>query len=470
MKDISNTIPSLAECLTYAGGTKYMVVKEGAFAELPQVLGSYFCENNSKKCFTACFSDKNTYTAAGKAVQEILQTAGIPVAESYIFEDDIHAEYKHVEKIKAILKTVQEKAEYGTQAILVPVAVGSGTINDLVKRAADELSLPYLCIPTAASVDGYTAYGAALLNEGFKQTMSCRAPIAVIADSTVLSEAPAYLSSSGFGDLAGKIIAGTDWIIADHVFELDGKGELAPGTAPIENIAWSMVQNPLKNNLVSSVNAVKGDKDAVKILFEALGITGFALQYMKDSRSVSGCEHMWSHVWEMEELCMDGIPVTHGHKVTIGTLAGAAFTECLFKEKPPLNKTVPNWAEREAVVRNTFAALPQILPLVLKTTQDKFIGNTDKLIRLREGILDNWDNMRNDVFKKLLPYAELRSLLKDAGCPVRPEAINLTRERVIRSAYKAHMIRKRFTVLDLAFELGIFDTVLQKMEMSDYFG
>ena len=470
MKDISNTILGLEESLLKTGGTRYLAVNEGAFAEIPRVLSSYFCEDGNKKCLVACFSDKNTFKVAGNTVQEILQTADVPIVENFIFEDGIHAEYKHVEKIKALLKAVLEKSEQDIQSVLVPVAIGSGTINDLVKRAAEEFALPYLCIPTAASVDGYTAYGAALLYEGFKQTMPCKAPLAVLADSMVLSEAPAYLSSSGFGDLAGKIIAGTDWIIADYIFELDGKGELASGTSAIDSTAWSMVQNPLKNNLTSSVNAVKGDKDAVKILFEALGITGFAMQYMKDSRAVSGCEHMWSHVWEMENLCVNGVPVTHGHKVVMGTLAGTAFTECLFTEKPQLSKNIPVWAEREASIRSTFESMPQILPSVMKTAREKFIDNAENLIRLREGILDNWDAIRNDVFERIFPYAELRSLLGRAGCPVKPEEINLTREQVIGSAVKSQMIRKRFTALDFAFELGVFDTVLHKMESSEYFG
>ena len=42
-----------------------------------------------------------------------------------------------------------------------PVAVGAGTLNDIVKRAAHELERPYLCVATAASMDGYTAFGAA---------------------------------------------------------------------------------------------------------------------------------------------------------------------------------------------------------------------------------------------------------------------------------------------------------------------
>ena len=469
MKEFSSKIPGFEDCLSSADDTKYMAVNENALPGIPQVLSEYFCGNGEKKCTGACFSDKNTFAAAGKEVQEILYSSGINVGEGYIFENGIHADYDHVETIKAQLKNILDNTKNSNRSVVVPIAVASGTINDLVKRAADEMGLPYLCVPTAASVDGYTAYGSSILHEGFKQTMSCKAPLAVVADSRILAAAPAYLSSSGFGDLAGKIIAGTDWIISDHVFELDGKGELAPGLSVIDGTAWVMVQNDLKNSLSSSIKAAKGDRDAVKTLFIALGITGFALQYMKDSRAVSGCEHMWSHVWEMENLCVDSIPVTHGHKVTMGTLAAAAFTECLFSEKPPLNKNIPEWATREKDIRKAFSSTKHIVPSILDKARGKFIDNKDKLERLREGILDSWDSIKRDVFEKLPPYTELRSILNEAGCPVKPETINLTRKKVIESAAKAQMIRIRFTVLDLAFELGVFDKVLKKMESSEYF-
>ena len=66
----------------------------------------------------------------------------------------------------------------------IPVAVGSGTINDLTKLAAHQLGRPYIVVATAASMDGYTAYGASITHQGSKQTFDCPAPLAVIADWT----------------------------------------------------------------------------------------------------------------------------------------------------------------------------------------------------------------------------------------------------------------------------------------------
>lgn len=457
-KETEKKIPDLAECLEAADQTKYMLVEDGALKKIPAVLRRWFSGGEDFTVFLA--ADENTFGAAGAAVLETLGAEGI-AADSFVFSGRIHADYGHVQTLKEQF----DGARKNRGEKLVPVAAGSGTVNDLVKRAASELGLSYLCVPTAASVDGYTAYGAALLYEGFKQTCPCEAPLAVAADTAVLAAAPAYLGSSGFGDLAGKIIAGTDWIIADRLYALDGRGELAPGSEKIEERAWAMVQLPLKNNLAQSVNAAKGDRDAVKTLFEALGITGFALQYMKNSRAVSGCEHMWSHVWEMENLSVNGVPVTHGHKVAVGTLAAAAFTECLFAEKPSLPETRPAWPEREAGIREAFAGMDRAAEAALASSREKFIDGT-RARRLAEGILDNWDGIRQAVFEKLPPYHELLELFKNAGAPVRPAETGLSRGRIIAAARKAQMIRNRFTVLDLAYETGALERTMKRMEDS----
>jgi glycerol-1-phosphate dehydrogenase [NAD(P)+] len=446
---------TLNDCLAAATETKAFIVKSGALEELPRLVDSFF----GSEAPVFIVADENTYAAAGKSVEELFSSRQTPPAGRLIFPASIHAEYGHVETVREALR---EKAK---DSGLVPLAVGSGTVNDLVKRASSELKLPYCCVPTAASVDGYTAAGAALLYEGFKQTMGCEAALVLAADTGVLSKAPAYLSSSGFGDLAGKIIAGTDWLIADAVCGLD---KTVPGVLAIEPKAWDMVQSSLHENLKRSITAFKGDNEALKILFESLAVTGFALQYMKNSRPVSGCEHMWSHVWEMENLSLNGIPVTHGHKVAMGTLAAAAFTECLFasEEAPAPAGGWPSPEEREAEVKKAFAGLNPLAGTAAEKTAREKLLDRDNAARITGMIRDNWKTIRKKTLEKLPPYEKLRGLLAESGCPVRPEEINLSREKVIADAGKSQMIRVRYTVLDLAWDLGIFGEVQKRMEDS----
>ncbi|MDR0759777.1 MAG: sn-glycerol-1-phosphate dehydrogenase [Treponema sp.] len=451
---------SLADCLKAATETKELLLGPSALEGIPRLLREHY--DFTGVCIVA---DENTDAAAGKKVREVLDAAGISPAASLVFPGSprLHAGCHHIDRITAHLAALPGPAG------IVPIAVGSGTVNDLVKRAASERRLPYLCVPTAASVDGYTSYGAALLSGGFKQTFPCPAPRTLAASTAVLQGAPAYLSSSGFGDLAGKIIAGTDWIIAEKAGALG-----APGTEPIDPLAWDMTQTGLLDTLNRSAEAVRGDGDAVVALFSALSITGFAMQRLKSSRPVSGCEHLWSHIWEMEDLSVDGSPVTHGHKVALGTLAAAAFTEALFAQASPplpaLGWKPPTRAEREAEVRAAFAAaIPGTGPAdaAVKTALEKLADEKHARV-LGDALRDNWKEIREKVRERLPPYGELRDLLARGGCPVLPEEINLSRNEVIAAARRVQMIRNRYTAVDLAWDLGVFTGVLAKMEAGPY--
>jgi glycerol-1-phosphate dehydrogenase [NAD(P)+] len=450
-------VPGLDECLAAADETKDMRIKKDCLADIPAMLEKF---GGYRSAFL--IADGSTWEAAGKKVKESLDRAGVPVTGTLIFpaEPRLHADYAHI-------RTMVEKMSPGKDRGQIPVAIGSGTINDLVKRAAFELGLPYLCVPTAASVDGYTAFGAAILLEGFKQTMPCAAPLAVAADTEVLAGAPAYLSSSGFGDLASKIVAGSDWIIADKAGKL---GALKADA--MDDKAWAMTQHGLRDYLHRAVNSAKGDAAAVDALFEALAITGLSMQYFKASRPVSGAEHLFSHVWEMEDLSMNGVPVTHGHKVTIGTLASTAFTEIFFADPagpPPApgGYRRPAAAERRAEVSAAFRG-SRGHDGVVRTALEKMAD--DKIVAAVNGdFRDTWKDIRGKVLEQILPYGELRALLETAGCPLVPETINLTRDYVIATARRAQMIRNKYSILDLAWDAGCFETILTKMEGSDLY-
>jgi glycerol-1-phosphate dehydrogenase [NAD(P)+] len=449
-------VPSLDECLAASGGTRALLTGTNVYREIPAMLREQF---DSGRVFV--IADENTERAAGAKFAEEIAVGGIVLAGKYVFpgEPRLHADYGHVGTIKAAIK------ESGETAGLVPVALGAGTINDLVKLAASELELPYLCIPTAASVDGFTSFGAAILKDGFKQTLSCAAPRAVAADTGVLAQAPAYLSSSGFADLASKINAGADWIIADRAAPFGVKE-----ADPIDPKAWAMVQHGLYDFLERSAAAPDGDKAAQKVLFEALSMTGFSMQYLRKSRPVSGGEHLFAHVWEMEDLSVDGVPVTHGHKAGLGTLACTAFLEILFADPagpppPPAAFRRKSLEERIAEVSAAFAGSPA-LDGVLKTSVEKFPdGKT--LDRLGEGIRDSWKELRGQVLEQIMPYGELKALFTKARCPTRPGEIKLSRSAVIACARRAQMIRNRYIALDLAWDLGCLETVLARMEAAE---
>jgi glycerol-1-phosphate dehydrogenase [NAD(P)+] len=314
-------------------------------------------------------------------------------------------------------------------------------------------------------VDGYTAYGAAILYDGYKQTMSCTAPLALAAEPEVLAKAPAHLSSSGFGDLASKIIAGCDWILCDLAGPLG-----APVAESIDGKVWNMTQPGLLDYLERSIDAARGSPDAVIALFEALAITGFSMQAFKSSRPVSGSEHLFSHVWEMDDLSIDGVPVTHGHKVTIGTLAATAYYEIFFADpagppSPPAGYARPSPSQRKAAAASAFEG-SRGQELVIKTALEKYMDDAT-VKRIREAVTDNYKTLRDRVFARLLPYQKLKEMLGRALCPLRPEIIGLSRAQAIATARRAQMMRNKYCLLDLSWDMGVMETILSRMEDSE---
>jgi glycerol-1-phosphate dehydrogenase [NAD(P)+] len=66
--------------------------------------------------------------------------------------------------------------------------------------------------------------------------------------------------------------------------------------------------------------------------------------------------------------------------------------------------------------------------------------------------------------KAHLPAVEaLRGMLAAVGAPTRPEEIGIPRERLRASYRQAYLIRRRFTVLDLAAQAGVFEACLDRL-------
>jgi glycerol-1-phosphate dehydrogenase [NAD(P)+] len=200
------------------------------------------------------------------------------------------------------------------------------------------------------------------------------------------------------------------------------------------------------------------------------------MQYMHSSRPVSGVEHLFSHVWEMETLSSGGATpaathiAPHGHKVAIGTLAATAFTEIFFKsETAPTPSSLykrPTLSERRAEVERAFAGSPAHDKIV-EAAVAKFMDDR-KVALINEAFRDTWKETRRRVLERLLPYAELRGLLEKAGCPVRPEEIGFSRNGTIGTALVAQMIRNKYSILDLAWDMGNLTDVLKEMELGNY--
>lgn len=433
---------TLAEALASAAETKELRVGAGVIRHAADVFRAQFPGQTGW-----VVADSTTFRLAGETVRRQLAEAGLTALAPLVLDDpDLFAEYRFVEKLEAAFR--QHEA--------IPVAVGSGTINDLVKLAAHRVGRPYLCVATAASMDGYTAFGASITYRGAKQTFNCPAPRAVIADTDLIRRAPAEMTASGYADLQAKITAGADWLLAD-----------ALGVEPIDPRAWSIVQGGLREALAHPAEARAGQAAAVAALTEGLMLGGFAMQWSKTSRPASGAEHQFSHLWDMEHHVHHGVSPSHGFKVGLATLAIASLYEALLAlplENLDVERCCARWPDRtsiEASIRAQFAGEDFVQTAVEETLAKH---PTPSELRLQLNRLRSlWPSLRPRLRAQLVTRTELKRRLDIVGAPTEPEAIGLTRAALRRAFHRAYFIRRRFTVLDLAVRAQALDGCLDTL-------
>ena len=423
--------------LAHATETKALRIGAGI---LPQT-GELF-----KELFPGCraivIADPTTFKVAGSDVQKSLAAAGVALDEPHIFTaPDLHAEWTFVEELDAVLKN--------TDAI--PVAVGSGTINDLTKLCSHHNNRRYMVVGTAASMDGYTSYGASITYKCAKQTFSCPAPLGVLADTAIIAAAPKELTASGYADLFAKVPAGADWIISD-----------ALGIEPLDKRSFSIVQDGLHDALGDPEGIRKGTVETIEPLVEGLMLGGFAMQALQSSRPASGADHQFSHLWNMEHHTMaDGRTPSHGFQVSIGLLASLAYYDQFLKsdiahlDVESAVAAWPEWDEAERYARELYAGtdFPEI---GVVETRAKYIDK-DHLRAQLNLLKNNWTEIKARLEKQLVSFNEASRRLRIVGAPTLPEDIGLTRERMRTSVIRAQHIRRRFTILDVAVRTNMLE-------------
>lgn len=397
----------------------------------------------------AIITDGNIWEIAGKSVTESFRKAGIPQIEPLVIDDpDLYAEWKFIEQIEDYLRD--------TPAIAV--AVGSGVINDLCKLVSGHLGRRYMCVGTAASMDGYASYGASITKDGNKQTFDCPAPLGIVLDSLIAAEAPKELAASGYADLIAKIPAGADWMLADCV-----------GAEKIDPFAWDLVQNGLKESLSAPDLVFKGDVEKTEALAKGLIMSGFAMQAINSSRPASGTEHQFSHCWDMEALSYpDGRHVSHGFKVGIGTLVSTMGLEMLLEKDIAAIDTAkcvaawPSWEQMQARIEELCKGKPGHLARCLSESKAKYVGPEELAVQI-ETLKKAWPELKEKIRAQIIPFEEVREKLKAVGAPYESEMIYVSHEHLLETLALIPYMRSRFTGIDVIYRLGMMDEFTQRV-------
>lgn len=361
--------------------------------------------------------DTNTYAATEEIMEDIYDRCQVVTLDA----EDLHADQYAVD---IILSNMEEDID-------LILAVGAGTIHDLSRYVAYQQGIPFVSVPTAASVDGFVSTVAAMTLDGLKKTVPAAAPLCVIADTDIFSRAPVRLNASGASDLFGKYICLADWKIASLV-----TGEyFCKEVCRLEKKALKEVKNCIRG-------IAERDENDMEELMYALILSGLAMQMVGNSRPASCAEHHMSHLWEMEVI-NGRLDALHGEKVGIGTLLclreykriGKAIEEgrCQVKEYDGLE---------EELLRETFGSKGLLEGILAENTPDP-------LEEIAPETLEECLPQIAEIIAELPEPEELEDMLERGGCVTRLEQIGLTEDIVSMTMRLSPYVRSRLSLMRL---------------------
>ncbi|HEY5674319.1 MAG TPA: iron-containing alcohol dehydrogenase [Malonomonas sp.] len=402
--------------------------------------GADACQVLAEDC-AACYGsqpvlllcDPETAAVAGAALREQLLKCQVNL-EFSLLESNPSATDRLVEQVQAASR---DKA--------LIISVGSGTINDLGKFAADHNGIDYWSLPTAPSMNGYTSSIAAIKVKGVKQTLPAAPPKRIYVIPQVIQQAPLKLRQAGFCDVLAKVVSDIDWQCESLLFS---GGYCGLPAAMMTSVEKSYSEHPEEIG--------RGDQSAVMGLFNGLLLSGVAMSLAGSSAPASGGEHLVSHFWDMREPLTGREPELHGLQVGVGIILSTA---CYRRLAQLAGSALLPQAQQQYAA--TAARIPQVWGTYAAEVAKQFDGKRQALLAFDQLLPDNWPALQR-LFAQVRPPEYFVDLFLRTGAPFTLADFRLSTEEFLLAAMNSRAIRERITVLDLAAHAGVLEAAAQE--------
>ena len=414
-------------------GLKYLKVERGAVRYLPEALARF----GFKKPFIVC--DHNTKKAAWAQVKEVLDNAGI---EYRFFEFA-------GEEIEPDEHSMGSLVMHFDRSCDVALAIGSGVINDCCKVLGLAVGIPSMVVGTAPSMDGYASNSSAMIRDRVKVSMYNACPVAIIADTDIIAQAPERMLWAGLGDMLAKYIAICEWRISN----------LITGEFYCENIA-GLVRASLKVIVGNAPRLMERDPEVIGEVIKGLILSGVAMAFAEISRPASGLEHYFSHMWEMMALDRGTGYELHGIQVGVGTVLTLRIYDELRKMRPDpevAKNFIENFSQDEWV-KHTREAFGQAADVIIAQAERENKNDPAKHAARFQKTVENWDTILKIIDEELPPTAEIEALMKSLGMPMLPADIDVSAEDTVTALRASRDIRDKYLSSTMMWDMGILYT------------
>jgi glycerol-1-phosphate dehydrogenase [NAD(P)+] len=425
---------------THRISMRYISVRQGAISETGKKLDSLGIGGRG-----AVVYDRKLEESVVPPVTDVLKGQDLDLTP-YALGDGWRLIPAEIELAQKLADDMKGKTDY-------LVSIGSGVVSDLTKYAAYLLGLPYVLIPTAPSMNGYTSSMAALTRSGIKSTLMVESAHAVFADIDILKKSPMAMVRSGLGDIVSKSVCNADWKLSNIVkktyfctlpFHITDRTE------------------PLYLNAAEEIG--RRTDEGIRVLTDGIMRSGLSMTIIGITTPSSGSEHFISHYWDLSALKDDMPKQLHGAQVGVATLLMLDLYEHI-RSYPVRSVRIDELRRlhrsEEEIKRFMESKFGEYAGGVMKNYSDKYLPWKEKKKEL-EYILDCWDEIWEELSPYIRPKGPVCEALKRCGAASTYHDLGHTREGVYDAIINARFIRGRYTILDLAADLGILEETAAK--------
>ncbi len=218
-------------------------------------------------------------------------------------EKDYHVKTEEISE--ADQKTIDHILSRITDETGFLLGVGGGKPIDVAKYSSHLASIPFLSVPTASSHDGIASGRASIRRNGQKISVKAQTPLAMIADTSIIANAPDRLLASGCGDIIANATAVMDWKLARRL----RNEEFSHYAANLSEMT--------SNLLIKNVGNIRpGLEESAWQVVKALVSSSVAMSIAGSSRPARGSEHKFSHA--LDQVAEE--PALHGEQCGVGTI------------------------------------------------------------------------------------------------------------------------------------------------------
>jgi glycerol-1-phosphate dehydrogenase [NAD(P)+] len=204
----------------------------------------------------------------------------------------------------------------------------------------------------------------------------------------------------------------------------------------------------------------------IGVLTDGIMRSGLSMTVIGTSTPSSGAEHLIAHYWDLIALKEGRKKEFHGVQVGAATLMMLRLYEFIrnypVKKKVSVTRLQRAYPSRESVTESIQKKFGRYADGVCEEYFQKYLDWNEKQQEI-EMILDQWEEIWSALDPYIRPTGPVEKALQESGACSHYTHLGKRKDEVCADVRDAILIRGRYTLLDLADDLGILGEAAERV-------